>query len=159
MRKHIKTIALTAVVAGALTAGAVLAISPGGGGGGATSASSTPALAERLTGSNANAAALSGCLSAADVYQTVRPAVVEINSTTQQRRLGGSTEASGSGIVISDDGTILTNNHVVAGASQLEVKFSDGSTTSAKVLGTDPGDDLAVIRAELSSGQQVTVAS
>ena len=48
---------------------------------------------------------------------------------------------------------------MVAGASQLEVKFSDGSTTSAKVLGTDPGDDLAVIRADLSSGQQVTVAS
>ena len=52
----------------------------------------------------------------------------------------------GSGIIIDSKGHILTNNHVVEGANKIEVKLSDGSAYSAKVLGTDPKTDLGVIQ-------------
>jgi S1-C subfamily serine protease len=60
--------------------------------------------------------------------------------------------------VIDKQGSILTNQHVIAGADSLEVRFSDGSVTSAVVVGSDPGNDLAVIRADVA-GQELTVAS
>lgn len=55
---------------------------------------------------------------------------------------------SGSGVVISPDGYIVTNNHVVAGADQLTVTFNDRYTTKAKVVSTDPSTDLAVVKVE-----------
>ncbi|GAB3207335.1 trypsin-like peptidase domain-containing protein [Marinactinospora thermotolerans] len=57
--------------------------------------------------------------------------------------------SGGSGVVISSDGQILTNNHVVSGAGDnLVVQFNDGSTARAEILGADPVSDLAVIKAE-----------
>lgn len=55
---------------------------------------------------------------------------------------------SGSGVVVSPDGYIVTNNHVVAGADQLTVTFNDRFTTSAKVISTDPSTDLAVVKVD-----------
>ncbi|WP_428663272.1 Do family serine endopeptidase [Runella sp.] len=55
-------------------------------------------------------------------------------------------QASGSGVIISPDGYIVTNNHVVEGAEELEVVLSDKHTYKAKVIGTDPSTDLAVIQ-------------
>ena len=52
----------------------------------------------------------------------------------------------GSGVVVSADGYILTNNHVVEGADQIEVSIHDGRKLKAKVVGTDPESDLAVLR-------------
>jgi serine protease Do len=60
----------------------------------------------------------------------------------------------GSGFVISQDGYILTNNHVVEGADQIKVKLSSGKEFSAKVIGRDPKTDLAVIKVEGSSDLQ-----
>lgn len=56
--------------------------------------------------------------------------------------------ASGSGVLISADGNILTNNHVVEGADEVTVTLSNKKTYKAKVLGTDPNSDLAVIKIE-----------
>ena len=56
--------------------------------------------------------------------------------------------ASGSGVIISDDGYIVTNNHVVAGADQVTVTTSDRKTYTAKVVGADPSYDLAVIKVD-----------
>ncbi|RSN05088.1 trypsin [Nonomuraea sp. WAC 01424] len=85
-------------------------------------------------------------LSTAEVAERVQPSVVMIQGQTGE----------GSGVVLSEDGLILTNNHVVVGAAQgggqMTVKFSDGKTAKATVVGTDPPTDLAVIRAQDVSG-------
>ena len=57
-------------------------------------------------------------------------------------------QGAGTGFVISSDGQIATNAHVVADASKIEVKFADGSTAAASVLGVDRTDDLAVIKVD-----------
>lgn len=63
-------------------------------------------------------------------------------------RRGGSQkqESSGSGVIVSPDGYIVTNNHVVEGAEELEVVMSNKRTYKAKVIGTDPSTDIAVIQ-------------
>lgn len=80
-----------------------------------------------------------------DVAETVLPSVVRIDVRSGQ---GG---GSGSGIVLSSDGQILTNEHVIAAAGEgadITVSFDDGSRASATVLGSDPLTDTAVIQAE-----------
>ena len=74
------------------------------------------------------------------VIAKVRPAVVEVNVTTQQ---GG---AIGSGVIIDGRGYIVTNNHVVSGAQSMTVTLYDGANLQAQLVGTDPADDLAVIK-------------
>jgi S1-C subfamily serine protease len=74
------------------------------------------------------------------VLTTVRSAVVEVNVTTQQ---GG---AIGSGVIIDSRGYIVTNNHVVNGAQSMTVTLYDGTNLQAQLVGTDPADDLAVVK-------------
>lgn len=69
----------------------------------------------------------------------VSPSVVAITARTADG------EAQGSGVVIDDQGHVVTNNHVVAGAQSLQVTLADGRTYTAKIQGTDPSTDLAVI--------------
>jgi serine protease Do len=57
----------------------------------------------------------------------------------------------GSGFIWDKEGHIVTNNHVVDGADKIEVTFADGSTVSAKLVGTDPNSDLAVIKVDVSA--------
>ena len=82
---------------------------------------------------------------AESVYKQVSPGVVTINTVVSSAR-GQVGQATGSGIVLDSQGDILTNAHVIAGASQLQVTFSDGTTASAKLVGSNSGADLAVIR-------------
>ncbi|MBO0678789.1 trypsin-like peptidase domain-containing protein [Mycolicibacterium sp. S2-37] len=87
-----------------------------------------------------------------EVAAKVTPSVVQLS--VKQGDHGG----EGSGIVLSQDGLILTNNHVVAEAAEAprgvtaSVRFSDGSSAPFEVVGTDPTGDLAVVRAEGVSG-------
>jgi len=53
---------------------------------------------------------------------------------------------SGSGVIISDDGYVVTNNHVVANATRITIRLSDGKSYEAKLVGTDPRSDLAVVK-------------
>jgi putative serine protease PepD len=76
------------------------------------------------------------------VAAAVEPSVVAVQVSGQ----GGSGE--GSGVVLNKDGSILTNNHVVAGASTVNVVLYDGRGYEARVVGTDPSTDLAVIKIE-----------
>ena len=66
---------------------------------------------------------------------------------------------AGSGFIVSADGYILTNNHVVDGADQVTVRLLDRHEYTAKVIGTDPNTDLAVIKIEPRAGVQLTPAA
>ena len=57
-------------------------------------------------------------------------------------------QALGSGVLINSDGYIITNNHVVQNANSIEVELYDGSRQTAKLIGTDPNTDLAVVKIE-----------
>ena len=65
----------------------------------------------------------------------------------------------GSGVIVSAQGLILTNHHVVASADEIEVALADGRKLSAKVVGTDPDTDLAVLKVEADSLPAVTFAA
>ncbi len=98
-------------------------------------------------GSGSDSSNTGGSIS--EVAAAVLPSVVSIEVSTNGQA------AEGSGVIISSDGQILTNNHVVAAAAdggQIRVKFNDGRTADAKTLGRDPSSDLAVIKAEGVSG-------
>ncbi|MFF4644243.1 S1C family serine protease [Streptomyces sp. NPDC001389] len=80
------------------------------------------------------------------VAEQVSPSVVRIDTRT------GSGQGTGSGIVITADGEIVTNNHVVSGASEIQVTMSDGKKYAARTVGTDPDKDLALIKLRGGSG-------
>ncbi|MER7465787.1 trypsin-like peptidase domain-containing protein [Streptomyces sp. NPDC097981] len=80
------------------------------------------------------------------VAEQVSPSVVRIDTTT------GSGQGTGSGIVITADGEIVTNNHVVDGATEIQVTMSDGKKYAAKTVGTDPDKDLALIKLQGAGG-------
>ncbi|MDT0438578.1 MULTISPECIES: S1C family serine protease [Streptomyces] len=82
----------------------------------------------------------------AAVAAAVSPSIVEINATSNAG------ESTGSGVIITSDGEIVTNNHVVSGASTIKVRTSDGKSYTAKVVGTDSKKDLALIKLENASG-------
>lgn len=85
-----------------------------------------------------------------DAVRKVKPAVVTVVNQMSPRRgfFGGtvSPTASGSGIIVDSQGHVVTNNHVVDGAQSLLVILSDGTKLDAKLIGTDPIADLAVIK-------------
>lgn len=86
-----------------------------------------------------------------DVYKAAKDSVAYITSTVYQQTFFFETvptRALGSGFLISADGRILTNNHVISGSSKIEVKFADQSRYIAKVLVRDSADDLALIQIE-----------
>ncbi len=90
-----------------------------------------------------------GELSVADVAEAAANSVVEINvkSTGSYFGQGGSSSA-GSGVIITADGYIVTNNHVVEGGSTYTVRTRDGQSYNATLVGTDPTSDLAVLKIE-----------
>jgi serine protease Do len=98
-----------------------------------------------------------GTVSIADVAERVLPSVVTVSTTVVQHQRGmfpffggvpTERQASGigSGVIVSADGYILTNNHVVAEAKEIKVTVSDKREFDATVVGTDPKSDLAVIK-------------
>ncbi len=109
----------------------------------------------------------------ADAAQAALPAVVHIFTSQEVRRhpfsndpvfrhffgdrFGNDTQRQsglGSGVVVSADGLVLTNNHVVETADEIEIAFHDGRKAKAKLVGSDPESDLAVLR--IASSQPLT---
>jgi S1-C subfamily serine protease len=82
-------------------------------------------------------------------YEAVRRSVVRVRGQGHETESEGKmVEGIGSGVVIVDTGVILTNLHVVAGASDIEVEFDDGLKSEATVIGVRPEHDLAVLQAK-----------
>jgi len=119
-------------------------------------AAASPAAATAISGNGAR-------LSINDIYKRAAPGVVQVTSTTivnvpadpffgnpllpQQQRQ----QSLGSGFVVDKAGHIVTNFHVVDGAKQVRVSFSNGASMKATVVGTDPSSDLAVLEIDASS--------
>jgi putative serine protease PepD len=82
----------------------------------------------------------------ATIAATVSPSVVEVNATLSN---GTST---GAGVIITAGGEVVTNNHVIAGATSVKVKTSDGKSYTATVVGTDSKKDLALLKLADASG-------
>jgi putative serine protease PepD len=117
-------------------------------GGGSTIATSTVALEQPKLAPSASSGQ---GLVINEIYRQAAPSVVDIKVTSKIRLgglLGGTaeTEDEGAGVVYNTRGDILTDEHVVADAASIEVTFEDGSQTGAKVIGTDPSTDVAVVR-------------
>lgn len=82
-----------------------------------------------------------------DVVEKAKPSVVSIVTSGSTNRMGYTAQAAGTGIVISKDGYVLTNRHVVSNASTASVAMSDGTTyENVKIVGTDPLNDLAFLK-------------
>jgi putative serine protease PepD len=92
----------------------------------------------------------------AEIAARVQPAVVQLNVSSDAG------DGTGSGFVISDDGYIITNNHVAGPAGQggsIEVAFSDGSTATGTLVGANPGYDIAVVKVDRTGLTTVPLGS
>jgi len=119
-------------------------------------------------------------VSFADIVERINPAVVNIDATARgqegRRRRGrttlpdspdgpwdfgprsdrdGARRGSGSGFIIDVDGSILTNNHVIDHAERISVKLSDGRSFLARIVGTDPDTDIALLKIDAPAGLPV----
>ena len=125
---------------------AVLAIAGGTVGGAVAGRNRQPAAAPATTTGGFDTTSVIPATPAredvSDLISSVLPGVVSISVELN----GG--QGAGTGFIISNDGQIATNAHVVADATKIDVKFADGSTASGKVLGVDRTDDLAVVKVD-----------
>src|SRR3954468_16994337 len=120
------------------------------------SQASTIQVASNSNGTSRTVANTTGALSPHDVYEKAKDSVAYITSQMTQSSGGpaGQTQqgtATGSGFVVSSDGYIVTNDHVVDGASSVKAKIGDGKTLAAKVVGTDASTDLALLKVDASN--------
>ncbi len=142
--------AMTGGLAGAVTAGAIGALVDDGSGGSSTAATST----STTTGATVQAASDTSVTSVGAVLAVAQPSVVAIDFDTTEQYGPFSVQGTGagSGLVISTDGLVLTNDHVVSGASNIKVTLSDGTTLDASVLGSDSAHDIALLQLEGGTG-------
>jgi S1-C subfamily serine protease len=143
----------SAILGGAVVAVALLAFDVGG------STHTRTIVEQTAVGGASNARTASdGALTPHDIYERVAPGVVFVRATVVQDvpspfdpyGQASRSQATGSGFVVDRRGRILTNYHVVAGASRVTVAFADKRTVTARVVGTDPSNDLAVLAVDPS---------
>jgi len=140
----------------ALVAGALI----GAGGGAVTyaafSSGSGKTVVRQVTVADSQPAASSSDLSVHSIYERAYKGVVEVMVNSERSGpFGGSRteQAEGSGFVYDADGHIVTNEHVVDGATSVKVRFWNGKTYTARVVGTDSSTDLAVLDVDAPASQ------
>jgi S1-C subfamily serine protease len=108
------------------------------------------------TGPGTVSQASTGDNSITTIYNADSPAIVEINISIYQGPYFPPATGQGSGFLIDTLGDIVTNNHVVEGASSITVTLQNGKTVNAVVVGTDTADDLAVVKIAATSVAGIT---
>ena len=97
-----------------------------------------------------------------EAIKNVKDSVVEITTESVSSGFGGFSQyvvsGAGSGVIISDGGYIITNNHVIEGASNIVVRLTDGSQHKATLIGTDSKSDIAVLSIALPEGVKIRAA-
>jgi S1-C subfamily serine protease len=116
-----------------------------------TTASTTTTHATSTLATTTGAATTSTSLSATAIYQLDAPGVVTISTEVSNPLTGASGQGTGSGIVVDQQGDIVTNAHVVSGAQRIQVTFSNGQTVSATLRGLNQSADLAVVRVSVAA--------
>ncbi|MGH7910817.1 MAG: trypsin-like peptidase domain-containing protein [Candidatus Dormibacteraceae bacterium] len=153
--------ARTAMIAIAIVAGvAILVLGFGGGIGAALyvhnagQTPGTPAGSGRGggggNGGSGNGGA-SGSIDLKTLGAKLDPAIVDISGVEQNASGQTVTEDAGTGVIISADGKVMTNNHVIEGDEQLQATLANGDTDRLKVLGEDPTDDVALVQIQGAS--------
>ena len=144
-------VVLTAILGGGAGAGLVLATGAGGG--------TTTTTVTQAASATSETSSTAGALNASTLYANTAAGVVDITSRGIASSSGGgspfggpsqSSTATGTGFVVDGKGHIVTAAHVVQGASSISVKFQDGTTRTAKLLGTDEATDVAVLSVDAS---------
>jgi S1-C subfamily serine protease len=145
--RSIGALVATAVLGGLVAVGAVALL------GGGLDGSTTTVVTEKVAPTRTLAAPSAvGAMSVNEIYERAAPGVVRVNRTNNSTStFDPQGSGLGSGFVIDKNGHIVTNYHVVEGASELTVSFSNRDTVKAEVVGTDPSTDLAVLRVETSA--------
>jgi S1-C subfamily serine protease len=141
---------IAAVIGGALVAAVMLLLDVG------KTTKTTTVVQQAAVSGKAGAAGASKGLTAREIYKRDAPGVVNVKAQIVQRVASPFDlapqeqrgEATGSGFVVDRNGDILTNAHVIEGASRVTVQFEDNKTTDAKVVGKDTSTDLALLRVE-----------
>ena len=138
-----------------LASALVAAIAVGAGAGAivysAVSSPNTKTVVRQVPVANSEPTANSSALTVGEIYRRAYKGVVEITvtSSSSSSPLGGEDQrAQGSGFVYDSEGNIVTNEHVVDGAESVSVRFWNGNSYPATVVGTDPSTDLAVIKVD-----------
>ncbi|MFF0271743.1 S1C family serine protease [Streptomyces sp. NPDC094447] len=135
-RRGVGLMAAVAIAAAAIGGGTATLVQQAG--------SDTPvAAASNVNGTNVSTGSTG---TVAGVAAAVSPSIVEISASSN------SGKSTGSGVIITSDGEIVTNNHVISGASEITVQLDDGKSYTAEVVGTDPDKDLALIKLRGASG-------
>ena len=167
-----------------LWAAALLILAGGFAAGARSSSSSKPAVAIQHDAQPVNRGALESA-SFSGVVKRVAPSVVKITTSTKARRVAGRTNqfpgfddptfrqffggrvpdiqmppqaGLGSGVIISADGYVVTNNHVIQGADEVLVSLDDRRELKAKIVGRDPQTDIAVVKVDASDLPAITFA-
>jgi len=144
--RTIGALVATAVLGGLVAVGAVALL--GGGLGDSTTTVVTETVeAPRMQG----APSAAGAMSVNEIYERAAPGVVQINSQSGNVSGGAAQQALGSGFVVDKNGHIVTNYHVVQGANEIRVGFSNRDTVEAKLVGSDPSTDIAVLRVSVDA--------
>ncbi len=144
-------VVVVAAAAGGAVAGHELWSSSRSAGAPAASSIPAPSTGGGFSGSGAGSGSISGSGSSSSsaVGNAVSPGLVDINSAFSYQGTGG----AGTGIVVSSDGEVLTNNHVIDGATKITATdIGNGKTYDATVVGYDPSHDVAVLKLADASG-------
>jgi putative serine protease PepD len=159
-RRRVLLIAAPFVAGAVVGAGALAGIEVNG------ESSSPASSAAPLTALSTNVSSTSSQFDAETIYTRDSPGVVDITVTSESTSSGSGlspftpggsgskeTQAEGTGYVYDRSGNIITADHVVEGATKITVRFKDGSTAKATLVGADPSTDTAVIKVSVDSSK------